>query len=92
VSLVPGWQTLFAQHPFGQPVELQTHRPPTHASPAPHGALPPHVQVPPVQLSVATGSHVEQNPPATPHVAVDAGLHVVPLQHPFGQLVALQTH
>jgi hypothetical protein len=89
---LPGWQTLFAQHPPGQPTELQMHAPPTHASPGPQGALFPHMHAPPTHESLVVGSHTLQLPPPAPQVESDGGLHVAPLQHPVGHEVESQTH
>jgi hypothetical protein len=91
-ATLPGWQTLFSQQPPGQPVALHTHEPFTHARPAPHAALLPHLHTPPPHESAYVGSHVPHAPPAEPHVASDGALHVDPLQHPFAHDVASQTH
>ncbi len=83
---LPGWQTpLPSQQPFGQAAAVQRQEPPTQAVPAPHAGPPPHVHVPPEQESDVVGSHTKHTPPPVPQVASDCGLHVEPLQQPFGQ-------
>jgi hypothetical protein len=72
----PGWQTLFAsQQPPGQLAALQTHAPPTHASPAPHAGPLPHLHVLPLQVSAVSASHAPHAPPPVPHVASEGALH-----------------
>ena len=83
-------QTLPAQHPVGQEVASQTHAPPTQRWPAPHAAPPPQVQPPAMQPSALLGSQDTHAPPPAPHVVGEAVWHVEPVQHPSGQVVALQ--
>jgi hypothetical protein len=90
---LPGWQTpLLSQQPPGQLEALQTHAPPTHARPAPQATPVPHLHAPPAHESALVGSHTLHDPPPVPHVARDAGLHVLPEQHPPPQDVASQMH
>lgn len=48
------------------------------------------MHVPPWQESDVAGSHTRQTPPPVPQVARDWGLHVEPLQQPFGHEAASQ--
>jgi hypothetical protein len=81
---------LFWQQPFGQLVASHTHAPLTHAWPAAHAAPVPHTQAPLAQVSavVPQATHAAPETPQLP--AVIPGRQVLPLQHPVGQLVALQ--
>jgi len=75
------------QHPEGQELELQTHTPPEHSCPAPHGAPNPHVQTPLAKhLSVLLGSQAVHVMPPSPHVENDGVSHVEPEQQPDMQL------
>jgi hypothetical protein len=59
----------------------------------PQAAEVPHLHAPPLQLSAVVALQAVQAAPVVPHVAVVGGdTHVVPLQQPAGQLVALHTH
>ena len=69
---------------------MQTQAPPTHCCPAAHGALLPHMQVPPKQVSAAIPQLV-QVPPPVPQEETLGVRHVFPLQQPLPQDVALQT-
>ncbi len=91
VAEVPVWQTFAWQQPLGQLAWLQMQAPATHASPAPHGGLLPHWQLPPLQLSAFVASHAPQLAPPVPHVALDGALHTLPEQHPEGHEAASQT-
>jgi len=55
---VPGtWHTLPWQQPVVHEVASQMHMPPEQRWPAAHGALVPHMQLPPVQRSACVGLH-----------------------------------
>jgi hypothetical protein len=88
---LPGWQALFAQQPPGQLAALHTQAPETQARPAPHGGPLAQPHTPVEQVSVVSDGQTSQAAPPVPQVAREGGLHVVPLQHPFGQEVASQT-
>ena len=62
---------------------MQTQEPFTHAWPVLHAAPEPQVHAPPVQESLVAGSHAMQAAPPVPHVAVEGGLQVLPVQHPL---------
>jgi hypothetical protein len=84
-------QVLFWQQPVGHEVASQTHLPPEHSCPVAHAVAPPQVQVPLVEQPSAVAPQLVHEAPAVPQVAEDVGvLHVLPEQHPLGQLVALQ--
>jgi hypothetical protein len=57
-----------------------------------HAAFVPHLHVPDVQRSLVADEHIEHAPPPVPQALVDCGSHTLPLQHPVGHEVALQTH
>jgi hypothetical protein len=84
-------QTFPEQQPLGHDVALQTHAPLVHTWPVPHAGPDPHLQAPAAQLSDCGSPHAAHAAPAVPHVAVDEVSQVVPLQHPVGHEVALQT-
>ena len=62
-SLVPGWQTLFSQHPLGQLAVVQTQDPLLHSVPGGHVVQvpPPEPQnsldPPPLQVLVVVSQH-----------------------------------
>lgn len=89
---LPGWHTLFWQQPEGQLSALQTHCPPTQASPAPQAGPLPQRQAPFAHRSAVSVSQALQVPPCVPQLDVELTLHTLPAQQPFGQVVALQTH
>lgn len=79
------------QQPPGQLTPSHTHTPPEHRWPAPQGAPVPHLQLPPLQLFAREVLHDVQAAPPLPHAEVVGGeVQVDPLQHPLGQLTALQ--
>lgn len=78
------------QQPVGQDAALQAQAPLTHAWPAAHLAPPPHVQLPVPSQPSALMPQPTHAPPPAPHAAAEGVVHVVPVQHPFGQVVALQ--
>ncbi len=79
------------QQPLAQLVPSHTHAPPTQWRPTGHWALLPQRHWPVAQALARTASHAKQAPPSTPHwPAVVAVMHVEPLQHPLGQVAALQ--
>lgn len=69
-AAVPGSHLFPAQQPVGHDAALQTHAPPTHASPTAQAAIAPQRQTPFAQVS-ARGPHAVQAPPAVPHCAAD---------------------
>jgi hypothetical protein len=77
------------QHPVGHELALHTQAPPTQACPVPQAALPPQVHVPLDEQPSALAPHAMQAPPLAPQAVAEGVTHVVPEQHPFGQLVAL---
>jgi hypothetical protein len=82
-----------SQHPFGHVCALQTQAPDWHTCPAPHAADVPHWQAPAAeQLSDRVAEHPTHAAPSVPQVVVDETSQVVPLQHPLGHDVELQTH
>lgn len=86
-----GWQTSSAQQLDGQESELQTHSPPTHSVPTPQGADSPQRHSPPRQASARVGLQLVQAAPSAPQVSkVGGAMQSLPLQHPDGQVVALQ--
>jgi hypothetical protein len=94
----PVWQALSSQHPVGHAAPVQRQVPPTHSSPAPHGALLPHAQPPSAaQLSelgtLGFESQLMQVAPGGPHCeAVVGSTQLAPAQHPASHEAALQTH
>ncbi len=81
------------QQPFGHVCALQTHAPDWHTCPTPHAADVPHWHTPAAeQLSDSVAEHPTHIAPSVPQVVVEDVSHVVPLQHPFGHDVELQTH
>jgi len=88
---LPGWHWFAEQHPLGQLVASHTHEPFEHRWPALHAGPLPQRQLPPEQLSALAPQLVHAAPPA-PQLAVLGFWHVLPLQQPFGQLVASHTH
>ena len=86
-------QALLAQQPAAQPWALQAQDPLTQRSPAPHAAFMPQRQAPPAQLSAMLGSHAVQALPMVPQAEAEGTVQTLPLQHPVGQLCAVQpTH
>ncbi len=82
----PAWQ-----QPVGQEVESQTQAPPEQRWPTAHWAFPPHLQVPPLQVSARVALQVVQATPPVPQAAVLVLVTQAPLeQQPVAQLVALQ--
>jgi hypothetical protein len=89
---VPGWQTPAAsQQPLGQLVPSQTQVPAEQWRLPPQGGPPPQEQAPATQESVVTGLHCVQETPMAPQAAAVGVMQRLPLQQPFGQLVASQT-
>jgi hypothetical protein len=86
--LIAGVQVVPLQHPLGHELMSQMHVPATQCCPAAHGAVEPHWQVPPTQLSARSASQATQAIAPVPQVAVDGVLHVEPLQHPVAHPVA----
>lgn len=84
VQLVP------AQQPVGQEVASQTHAPPAHRCPEPHGGPLPHAHAPPAHVSAVMGLHATHADAEVPQVEALAGLHVAPEQQPVGQVTELQ--
>jgi hypothetical protein len=80
--------------PEQQPVQdvlLQTHEPPEHSCPVTHSAPVPHVQTPSVH-SLAKPPQLTHAAPPVPQCAVVPGeTHVLPLQQPVPQEVALHS-
>jgi hypothetical protein len=90
-SLVPGWQTPFAQQPDAHETPSHTQAPPTQCSPAPQAAAVPHWQLPfAEQPSAAMGSHTTQAAPPAPQLLRARARQVPPEQHPPGHEVASQ--
>jgi len=83
---------LFAQQPVGQLVASHTHAPPTHFWPVPQAAAPPHLQVPPLQLSARFASHALHTAPAAPQAAAVGVTQRPALQQPLAKLVASHPH
>jgi hypothetical protein len=90
LGAVPVWQTFAWQQP-AQLAALQMHAPATQASPAPHGAFVPHLQLPPLQLSVVRASQLPHVPPPVPQLALLGVLQVLPAQQPVAHDVASHT-
>ena len=81
------------QHPVAQEVALQTQAPATHCCPLAQAACVPHAQVPVLEQLSAVIPQLVQAAPGMPQSDVVVGVaHVVPLQQPVGQVVALHTH
>ena len=83
----PPWQ-----HPL-QLVASHTHAPATQCCPCAHCGFAPHWHRPPPQLSARTRLHAPQKFPLRPQVfrfCAGWSTHAPALQHPLGQLVALQ--
>lgn len=94
---VPGWQVLVlpSQQPVGQLVESQMHWLPLQRWPGAHAGPLPQPQPPSVPHALVRGlvEQLAHMPPPAPHAVVVVGLtHVVPEQHPPGQLVESQMH
>jgi hypothetical protein len=78
------------QQPDGHAVESHTQLPDMQCLPAAHWAFPPHLHVPPAQVSARTGSQAVHALPVMPHWAtVGVPMHELPLQQPV-QLPELQ--
>lgn len=91
-KVVPGEKHAFPlQQPLPHEVALQTQVPETHCWPLAQAAPAPQAQVPSdVQVSAVIPQLVHV-PPFSPHCDGVAGsTHVLPEQHPSGQLVGLQ--
>jgi len=74
------------QQPEAQDETLQTHAPPEHTWPEPHGGFAPHLQTPPGQLSAVMPQLVHAAP-FVPHAdAVGGEVHVDPEQQPEAQV------
>lgn len=78
------------QQPLAHEAASQTHLPPAHSCPVPHAALPPQVQVPLAEQPSAFVPQLVHVAPAVPHAIAVGVVHVLPEQHPLGQLEALQ--
>lgn len=63
-------------------------RPATHRCPGAHAAPPPHRHSPPTHASALPATQGSQRSPSTPQLSTLIGLHVDPVQHPSGQIVA----
>jgi hypothetical protein len=82
-----------AQQPLGQLAESHAHALPVQCWLAGHAGPVPHPQLPSLRHALLVSiEHEAQAPPLLPHAPVECGLHVVPLQQPLGQLVAVQRH
>ncbi len=93
VCKFPGWHRLPAQHPVGHEVPSHTQVPLRQCWLGPHSAAPPHWHTPAAeQPSARIGSHTVHALPGLLQAFTERGVHVVPLQHPVGQEVALHTH
>lgn len=88
---MPGKQLEPEQHPIGHEVPLQTHWPPLQSCPEAHAAPPPHVHDPPEHPSPVL-PHATHAEPAMPQWLAEGVSHTLPLQHPVGHDVGLQTH
>src|SRR4051812_46377481 len=88
-SAVPGAQLLETVQQPPQETESQTQLPPTQCWPDAHCERPPHLQVPPAQLSARIGSQAKQAAPLAPQVASALGVQLEPEQQPLGQEVAV---
>jgi hypothetical protein len=81
------------QHPFGQVCALQTHAPDWQTCPAPHAADVPHWHTPEdEQLLDDDATQPTHVAPSVPQLLMVDISQVVPLQHPLGHEVELQTH
>ncbi len=78
------WQLpSLAQHPLGHEAALQTHLPPMHCWPEPHGSDElPHSHAPLAQLSATKVLHAVHASPEMPQALVERALHVGPEQQP----------
>ena len=80
LGVLPGWQTPFAQQPFGQEVLSHVHEPARHRCPVSHAAVPPQRQSPPAEqesLVVWLQAVHTQDPPTHCWLGVQGG----PLPH-----------
>jgi hypothetical protein len=93
---VPTRHAFPEQQPLGHdvPSQVQLHTPftLTHSCPLPQAGAPPHVQAPALLQAFPVLPQPVQDPPIVPHAAVVCCSHTFPLQQPFGQDAALQTH
>jgi hypothetical protein len=81
------------QQPEAHETSSQAQVPATQRWPAPHAALAPQRQTPPVQLSARAESQPEQMPPPVPHAGSCAIWHLPSAsQQPVGHEPAEQTH
>jgi hypothetical protein len=85
VGTLPVLQLVPVQQP-PHDVVLQTQLPPEHCWPTAHGLLPPHLQLPLVQLSARVELQATQVAPPVPQVANTDGLQVVPAQQPLHEV------
>lgn len=72
------------QQPPAQDVASQMQLPAAQRWPTAHCALPPHLHVPPLQLSARAASQLVHTPPSVPHAPDDAAWQVPFWQQPFG--------
>ncbi len=87
----PDTQTPFAQHPFGHDAASHVQTEFWHSRPAAQAGPPPHVQLPDAEQPSAAAPHEEHAPPVMPHAVALRGVQTEPVQHPLGQLEALQS-
>lgn len=79
-----------AQHPVGHDCALQTHCPRMQTCPEMHGCPVPQLQLPDCeQLSALVRLQPEHASPPVPHAVSVGDTQLAPLQHPFGQFVAV---
>lgn len=82
-----------SQQPDAQLVASHRHAPARQRCPAAQAAPVPQAHAPDAeQLSDFVASHARHMAPDAAQVPTPGGLHVVPLQHPDGQLAASHTH
>lgn len=77
------------QHPLGHVVESHTHMPDAQRWLEAHGGPEPHAHAPDALQRSDRESHATQAVPIVPQVEVEDVRHVVPVQHPLGQLPAV---
>jgi hypothetical protein len=68
------------------------HCPFVQTCPAPHAGPAPQTHEPLLQPSASVELHALHAPPPVPHVVTDCGVHVLPLQQPFGHDVTSHVH
>ncbi len=84
-------QTFPAQQPDVHEAASQVQTPALQRWPAPHAGPLPHAHAPPeLQALAVTGLQAVHVAPPLPQLPADGTVHVLPAQHPFGQLEPLQ--